>query len=132
MTDLRQAHRAIEVNPYNYLYSQLEVIYQKPMVGIASFFGIGFCISMIACITRAGQWNIIKQRVLPTGLMSHAGWSVLVGGASGIVYSFLFSDRRGSQMHRLAKDEIRKGMMQRANHKPFYSFSDLKSRRSAK
>ncbi len=132
MTDLRQFHRKIQTSPYDYLYSNLEVIYQKPLVGVAGFVGFGFILGMIACITRAGQWSVVKQRVFPTGLLSHAGWSLMTGACFGITYSMMFSDRRGSQIHRLAKDEIRKGMMQRPERKPFYPPTALHTMRSPK
>ena len=124
--------RDIQTDPYKYLYSQLEVIYQKPILGLLVFGGIGFGIGMVACITRSGQWNIVKQRRMPAGILTHILWSSLSGGGMGLAYSFLFSDRKGSQMHRIAKDEIRKIMMQRSNHKPFYPASALYTRRSSK
>ena len=132
MTDLRQFHRKLQTSPYDYLYSQIEVIHQKPMIGIAGFFGFGFIVGMAACITRAGQWSIIRKRVLPAGLLNYAGWSVVTGTLFSIGYSFLFSDRRGSQLHRLAKDEIRKAMMQRSGHKPYYPPTALLSFRGPK
>ena len=106
MSDIRMSVKDIQTNPYHYLYSQVELVYQKPLIGLGAFFVLGFGIGMAVGITRSNQWRIIRQGIIPTGLLSHMLWATIAGGGMGFAYSYILYDRKGSKLRRVAKDKI--------------------------